>query len=89
MARMEEAKINRLVDEVEKKTMVRFSVEEIEYENEHEKLEFSYSLYFDTDKFKFYVMEEVPGVAVEAYMKGILVGYEHAIEKQFKTICQN
>lgn len=86
---MEEAKINRLVDEVEKKTMVRFTVEEIEFENEYEKLDFSYSLYFNTEMLKFYIMEEVPAVAVEAYMKGILVGYEHAVQKQFKTLCQN
>lgn len=89
MARMEEDKVNKLVDEIERKTMVRFSVEEVQYENEHERLEFYYSLYLDTENMKFYIMEEASADTVMAYMKGVLVGYEYAIDRQMRTICQN
>lgn len=86
---MEEDKINRLIDEVELKTLVKLSVEELEFENDYLQSEYLYSIYLDTGDIRFYIMEQVPGEAVVAYMKGIITGFEYSLDRQFKTICQN
>lgn len=88
MARVEEAKINKLVNKIRKKTNVNLGVEEIEHVNEYDS-EYSYSVFIEADVFKFYLMEETSGDAMLAYMNGILTGYEYAFSQQFKTICQN
>jgi hypothetical protein len=88
MARVEEAKINRLVNKIRKKTNVDLGVEETEYFNGYDS-EYSYSVYIEADMFKFYLMESASGDAMLAYMDGILTGYEYAFKRQFKTICQN
>lgn len=89
MSKVSEDKINKLVDKIEKQTNVRFSVDEIQSENEYGETEYSYSLYLDVKFLKFYIMEESSGEAVIAYLSGVMAGVDYAYEKQFKTICQN
>lgn len=89
MARMEETKINRLIDELETRTKLRLSVEEIEYTNEEYDTEYSYSVYLETSDVKFYIMEDAPQEAVYSYIKGLMAGHQYALDMQFKKICQN
>lgn len=86
-------KINKLIKiirEVEKATSVEINVDidktvDIHGENE----EHFYTLFIFNKEEVLVLQKEVSFETAYNYLKGILVGYEFAIEKQLHTICNN
>ena len=80
----------KLLAQVEHTTSVEISVDiqktlDVYEENE----EYFYTLFLHEKDKNVIILKEVSHETAYNYLKGILIGYEYAIQKQLLTLCRN